>query len=96
MFFLTARVEFAVWWHLNAVPFYNSWIIERWYAKWSNWAIAAALVAPESIQFALTNVDMLTAVVPLLSAETKERIRFWLTLAAFILRQIKQPVKAPA
>lgn len=92
--FLHLRAEIAVWWHLNAVPFYKKWIVARWYTKWSNWAIAGALFAPESIQFALTNIDMLNAVVPLLTAETKERIRFWLTLAAFILRQIKQPERA--
>ena len=92
--FVHLRAEIAVWWHLYVVPFYKKWVINAWWTKWSNWALVGALFAPETIQFALTNIDMLTAVVPLLTAETKESIRFWLTLLAFILRQINQSPKA--
>jgi hypothetical protein len=80
----------------TATDFYNRRIVNGWYKKWSTWALAAALLAPDAIQFALLNWDALNVVFPAMDATTKERLRYALIASAFVLRQLQQPKKEDA
>lgn len=79
-----------------ATDWYNLRIVNGWYKKWSTWALAAALVAPDVIQFALLNWDGLSLVFPTMDSTTKERLRYALIALAFVLRQLQQPKKDEA
>lgn len=80
------------------IDWYNAHIVKGWYATWTVWLAAIAVVGPELLQVALDNFDTFVTAVPLLSDSTKATIRVVLLIAIPVVRAIKQknlPPKDP-